>query len=201
MHPPGEVEQCCMFLLALLIVHAFRYGLTRGTTLNEILQHAADAPDRSVARLSPTRPILAALQRLGGLDLDYPAGTNQLQNAIKEMGLISNILTPIHMDAIRVGAAQDMAGLGSAEDGGGLVNDEVRRLLGHNQTTFARGVNEAYAGAAGRGFKDDSSKAQAIYLYSIKEIIHRAPWAARSWNSEVQRAPHPPPYPPRREKM
>jgi hypothetical protein len=94
LHPLSDPRQRHMCPLTWLLVHALRHGLVRGSTIQEVLQHAIDAADSNVIWLYPDRPVLAAFNSKSTreLDLSKPAGTAQVLQSIKQMGIVSNIL-------------------------------------------------------------------------------------------------------------
>ncbi|KAK9314252.1 hypothetical protein V1522DRAFT_436978 [Lipomyces starkeyi] len=73
--------------IALLLILALRHGLVLGTTIEQVLEYAANA-DAKVVWLFPDRPLFAAFSHksTSECDLDNPAGNHQ------RMGIISNIL-------------------------------------------------------------------------------------------------------------
>ncbi|KAK9316758.1 hypothetical protein V1524DRAFT_425467 [Lipomyces starkeyi] len=102
-----------MCTVSLLMIHALRHGLVVGSNIQEVLEHAANTADGRVVWTFPDRPILCAFTRTGVkmCDLDEPARTQQLLESVKQMGVVSNILTRVYTHAIRLGAAQDIAHL------------------------------------------------------------------------------------------
>lgn len=132
--------------ITLILVHALRHGLVRGTTIQEVLDHAAHAADRTVQWLFPDRPVVTAFTTRGekSCQLDKPAGIDQVLQSTKMMGIVANIMTRVHPHALRLGAAKDIARLLPATSGWGFVTGEVRQALAHN--AFQRGVTETYAG-------------------------------------------------------
>jgi len=78
-----------------LIVHALRHGLVSGSTIQDFLNHEVDAADSKVIWLSPDRPVLAAFTSKSTRehDTNKPAGIDQVLQSIKQMDIVSNILT------------------------------------------------------------------------------------------------------------
>ncbi|KAK9239336.1 hypothetical protein V1525DRAFT_417743 [Lipomyces kononenkoae] len=123
--------------IALLLIHALRHGLVLGSTIEQVLEYAATA---SMPKLS------GSFQIVRECDLDKPAITGQVQQTIKRMGIISNILSRVCVHGLRLGAAQDVAHLPMAKDGAGFTTDQVRQSLGHSPSALHRGVTEKYVG-------------------------------------------------------
>ncbi|KAK9245323.1 hypothetical protein V1506DRAFT_521936 [Lipomyces tetrasporus] len=158
-----------MCIVSLLLIHALRHGLVVGSSILDVLEHAANTADGRVIWTFPDRPVLCAITSTGvrRCDLDRPARTSQLLDSVKQMGLVSNILTRVYVHATRLGAAQDVAHLPQAE-GLGFATNEVRQSLGHHNSAFQRGITEAYAGSPTREFYNDRAK---------REFVHR--WGAQ----------------------
>lgn len=79
-------------------------------------------------------------------DLSKPALPSQLLHTIKEMGLVSNILTRVYIHATRLSAIRDEAYLLKSNEGYRYCTDELRQSLGYKSTTAAKGVTERYVG-------------------------------------------------------
>lgn len=82
------------------------------STIYDVLRNAANAAHRRIVWLYPNRSVVAFLSGSHGpsaIDLDRPAGTDQLRAILKQMALVANILTPVHVHALRHGATQDIA--------------------------------------------------------------------------------------------
>ncbi|KAK9362904.1 hypothetical protein V1504DRAFT_446817 [Lipomyces starkeyi] len=124
--------------IALLLIHALRHGLVLGSTIEQVLEYAANASDAKVVWLFSDRPLFAAFSNKSssGCDLDNPAGNDQVLQAIKRMAIISNILCRVSVHGLRLGAAQDIAHLPSASDGSGFTTDQVRQSLVHSHSAF-----------------------------------------------------------------
>jgi len=119
--------------LAWLLVHALRHGLVHGQTLNQVLDRALTKPDHRIEWVHPTYPVLPAFTANGSVKLRSPASIAQLNSTVKEMGLVSNILGRVHLHALRLGAARDVAHLPrSVTDGSGVTTDREKQYLDHN---------------------------------------------------------------------
>lgn len=148
LQPLGTSHTCHVCPISLLLVHALRHGLVRGSTLQDILTKAAARADRRVVWLFPDRPVLAAFAHSGAhVCLDRPARVDQLRDSIRTIGLAGGVLDRIYVHATRLGAARDMAHLPEAAlDGHGFNVDAVRQRLGHSHWAMQSGVTEAYIG-------------------------------------------------------
>lgn len=156
MRPLQDTKFQHMCPLALLLAHALRHGLVHGTTIQEVLQHTAQSPDKKIQWLYPMRPVVALFNRTPTLhiELDHPAGIDQLYQSIMRMGIISNVLTRVYTHALRIGAAKDVAHLpkDKDKDGAGFSTNSVRQSLNHTNASRQRGVTDAYAGHPTREF-------------------------------------------------
>ncbi|KAK9358485.1 hypothetical protein V1504DRAFT_442101 [Lipomyces starkeyi] len=114
----GDPRYRHMCTVSLLMIHALRHGLVVGSTIQEVLEHASNAADGRVVWTFPDRPVLCAFTKTGvkRCELDKPAATQQLRLSVKQMGIVSNILT------------RDVAHLPQAE-GLGFTTNEVRQSL------------------------------------------------------------------------
>ncbi|KAK9246717.1 hypothetical protein V1506DRAFT_505362 [Lipomyces tetrasporus] len=65
--------------IALLLIHALRHGLVLGSTIEQVLEYAANASDAKVVWLFPDRPLFAAFSHksTSECDLDKAAGNDQ----------------------------------------------------------------------------------------------------------------------------
>ena len=140
--------------VALILALALRHGLVRGTTIQEVLDHAAQVANRTVEWLFPNHPVISASATEGtiGCRLDKPAQINQVLQSTQMMGVAASILTQVHPHALRLGAAKDVAHLSSATSGSGFATGEVRQALGYSQAAFMQGLTEMYVGAPTRKF-------------------------------------------------
>jgi len=75
------------------------------------------------------------------------------------MGLISNLLSPVTLHALRYGHAQDVAHL-PRDQTAGFVDDSIRQSLSHAPTTLMRGTTEMYTGPHTREIYNDRAAAQ-----------------------------------------
>ncbi|KAK9359566.1 hypothetical protein V1504DRAFT_457655 [Lipomyces starkeyi] len=66
--------------IALLLIHALRHGLVLGSTVEQVLEYAANASDAKVVWLFPDRPLFASFSHnsTNKCDLDKPAGNEQV---------------------------------------------------------------------------------------------------------------------------
>ncbi|KAK9372787.1 uncharacterized protein V1513DRAFT_466306 [Lipomyces chichibuensis] len=168
LRPLGDPRYRHMCTVSLLMIHALRHGLVVGSTIQEVLEHASNAADGRVVWTFPDRPVLCAFTNgVRKCDLDKPADTGQLRLSVKQMEIVSNILTRVYTRATRLGAAQDVSHLPQAE-GLGFTTNEVRQSLGHHNKAFQRGITEGYAGSPMREFYNDRAK---------REFVH--PWGAK----------------------
>ena len=144
---PLEDSEKHMCIISLILIHALRHGMVRGSTLQEVLDDTIDAPDSTIVWLYPNRPVTAAISShtMRTMDLEKPAQPSQMLSAIKEMGLISNLLSPVTLHSLRYGAAQDTAHLPPAL-GAGFTDDATRQTMGHAAATLSRGLTEMYVG-------------------------------------------------------
>jgi hypothetical protein len=158
-----------MCVISVLLIHALRQGMVRGSTLSEVLENAIAAPDSCIIWTFPDRPVLPAIisNKTRRVDLEKPARPDQILRVIKEMGLISNILSPVTLHALRYGNAQDVAHL-PRDQTAGFVDDSVRQTLSHAPVTLMYGTTEMYTGAHTRETYKDRAAAQ-----------YRNPWGAK----------------------
>ncbi|MCJ1268077.1 hypothetical protein MMC22_007963, partial [Lobaria immixta] len=104
--------------------------------------------DGKIAWLFPHRPVLTAFT---------------MKRNIKAMGLISNVLSNVHVHALRHDAAQDEAHLPSAKDGAGA--------------TFQDGITRAYA---------DHSTRDSLNDHTENEFVN--PWGAKLSDTSAYKA-------------
>ena len=133
--------------IALLLIHAMRHSLVRGKTINEVLEHTASSRLRQIEWLYPHRPVLGVIRLIPvyHVDLDSPSSTWVVNNWVKKMGLVSNILSRVHIHAARLGTAQDVSHL-DIKPGSGFASDNVRQVLHHTHRTSTLGVTDNYVG-------------------------------------------------------
>lgn len=98
--------------ISLLLLHCLRHGLVPGTTVDEVLQNAWRRSDRTVAWQFPTRPVLPRLSR-HRCELDRPARSNHIREALTEMGIVSGIVGRLPSYGLRLGHANEVAKLPS----------------------------------------------------------------------------------------
>jgi len=163
---PKENQMC---IVSLILIHALRHGMVRGSTIDEVLNNAIRTPDSHIAWLYPHRPLLTAIKAktMKTVNLDQPANPSQMLRTVKEMGLISNLLSPVTLHALRYGAAQDVAHL-PRNHAAGFVDDTVRQSLGHSNDAMHRGVTEMYAGSHTRETYNDRAAAKFSHVWGAK---------------------------------
>lgn len=143
----------------LLLTHALRNGLVFGTTLQEVLDHTVGSPNRKLVWKFPKLPVLTAIARKPHrCNLEEATRPHQPLNAIKEMGLISNVVSRVYMHATRLGAARDIAHLPKSNEGGGITTHDVRQALGHTMEAFRGGTTERYVGDPSIEFYNQRAK-------------------------------------------
>lgn len=149
LRPLDDVQYVHMCPIALLLTHALRNGLVHGTTLEEVLDNAMKQPDRRVMWKFPDRPVLVSFEWHDGprrCALDHPVTNRQVHTTIKQMGVISGILTRIHPHSLRLGTIRDVAHIKKNPDNTFASLDEIRRYAGHSDTSMRNGITEWYAG-------------------------------------------------------
>ncbi|TAQ88753.1 hypothetical protein B7494_g2950 [Chlorociboria aeruginascens] len=169
LRPLEDANESHMCIISLILTHAFRHNLVRGTTMQEVLNNAIEAPNSEIVWLYPDRPIITAFERIGytKIDLEKTAHPDQLLRTIKEMGIISNIISPVTTHALRFGAAQDTAHL-TRNAANGFVDDTVRQTIGHSTASMNRGTTEVYAGNPTRETYNDRATAQFSHAWAAK---------------------------------
>ncbi|KAJ5522257.1 hypothetical protein N7527_006372 [Penicillium freii] len=156
LRPLDDVECAHVCPITWLLVHSLRNGLVYGTTLPEVLNRAFDRADRRIEWTQPSFPVLAAFTHgPTRCDLPKPALIYQLLRTIKEMGLISNILSRVYMHATRLGAIRDIAHLPRSNESFGYTTDEHRQILMHKPSSINRGVTEKYIGDTSQELYND----------------------------------------------
>lgn len=141
--------------ITLLIIHALRHGLVRGSTVEEVLENAAMAANKQVEWLYPHYPVLAASGSNHSCDVERPAAAAQLLASVKKMALVSNFLSFVTVEALRRGAAQDLAHLPPPKDGAGFTENKVRQSFNHSSAAQHAGITENYAGGPTREYFND----------------------------------------------
>ncbi|KAK4959276.1 hypothetical protein LTR10_004078 [Elasticomyces elasticus] len=137
-----------------------------GYRLQNILAHAAQQPQQKIVWTYPNRPVLAQVElSRHKLALDKPAGTDQVNDTIKRMGVVSDLIGRVHSHALRSGAARDIASLPktavNAEDRPGFNADNLKDSLGHSVQAAASGLSRAYAGNSAIDFYAARAAAKA----------------------------------------
>ncbi|KAI6788227.1 hypothetical protein KC361_g9166 [Hortaea werneckii] len=147
--PLGKVEHNHMCPIAWLLVHALRHSLVADASLQDVLNRAFARTDRQVEWLYPSRPVLASIDQRSEamihIDLDKPAGAQQLLRSTKEMGVLAGMLDRAYTHAIRLGHARDIAQLPTNAPVG-YNTDHVRQSLGHTAKSSYKGVTDNYIG-------------------------------------------------------
>ncbi|KAI3398505.1 hypothetical protein diail_9029 [Diaporthe ilicicola] len=157
--PLDDVQSIHVCPIALLLVHALRNGLVHGTTLEEVLSHTAGRPDLHVEWKHPERPILTAIARKPSrCDLDVVTSPHQVLNTIKQMGLISGMLSRVYAHSLRLGAIRDYTHLTKPVSDIGVSSDDIRRFAGHTHTSMVKGVTERYSGDLARDHYNDRAE-------------------------------------------
>ncbi|KAF8854058.1 hypothetical protein BDZ45DRAFT_806147 [Acephala macrosclerotiorum] len=158
-----------MCVISVLLIHALRHGLVHGSTLSEVLENAIAAPDSCVVWTFPDRPVLTAVlaNKTRRVDLEQPARPDQVLRVIKHMGLISNILSPVRLHALRYGNAQDVAHL-PRDQTAGFVDGTVRQTMSHAPVTLMNGTTEMYTGVHTRETYNDRAAAQYTHPWGAK---------------------------------
>ncbi|KAJ4373385.1 hypothetical protein N0V83_003680 [Neocucurbitaria cava] len=147
LRPLDDVESVHVCPIALLLVHALRNGLVHGTTVEEVLRHTLAQADRHVKWIYPDRPILTAIARKPSrCDLDVVTSPWQINDTVKQMGVLSGMLTRVHAHALRLGAIRDYAHMPKNTSNTIVSTDDLRRFAGHSHTAMTKGVTEKYVG-------------------------------------------------------
>jgi hypothetical protein len=146
-----------------LLIHALRNGLVLAKTLPDVLNQALSRPDHAVEWTNPCYPVLSsfARDRPRRCDLVKPASPYQLSGTIREMGLISNILSRVYTHAMRSGAIRDIAHLPKTNESFGVTTDEHRQFLHHSRQTMNDGITERYVGEHTRELFNERAANQA----------------------------------------
>ena len=82
--------------MVLLLIYALQHRLIHGSTVQQVLDHAAHAANDIVKWLYPNRPVVVAFMTQGSRSciLQQIAERGQVLQTVKQIGLISNILPP-----------------------------------------------------------------------------------------------------------
>jgi hypothetical protein len=166
---PLEDSERHMCIVSLILIHALRHGMVRGSTIQEVLNDTIDAHDSTIVWLYPDRPVTASISQhtMRTMDLENPAHPCQMLRTIKEMGLISNLLSPVTVHSLRYGAAQDTAHLPRVAVAG-FTDDTVRQTMGHTHESMTRGVTEMYAGKHTQETYNLRAAAQYVPRWGLK---------------------------------
>jgi hypothetical protein len=134
-----------------------------------VLDDAIGNADSKIVWLYPQRPVIAAIQSdtTRKMDLGKPATPKQLLRTIKNMGLISNILTPVTVHSLRNGSAQDVAHLPRVAHAG-FTDNSVRQTMGHDNRSLFLGTTESYVGAPTRLTYNDRAANQFEHRWGAK---------------------------------
>ena len=150
MQPLDDPKYNVVCPIALLVALALRHMLVEGSTATDIFTRACARTDRRIIWKFPYLPVCPAF--CGAEDhgsarclLDKAAVTSQALDLLKQMGLVSNLLSRVHVHALREGHARDVAHL-EVKSGQGLVTNEVRLSLGHSERTYRNGTTQKYIG-------------------------------------------------------
>ncbi|KAK5722526.1 hypothetical protein LTR15_005757 [Elasticomyces elasticus] len=124
----------------------------------------------------PNTPVLAQVElSRHKLALDKPAGTDQVNDTIKRIGLVSDLIGRVHSHSLRSGAARDIASLPktavNAQDRPGFNADNLRDSLGHSVQAAASGLSRAYAGNSAIDFYAARAAAKANHKMLPKFAI------------------------------
>jgi hypothetical protein len=145
LRPLDDVQFIHVCPIALLLIHALRHGLVYGTTIEEVLNHTAAQTDLQVKWTRPDLPVLPAFSSDGiRCELDHVAPTKQLNNTVRDMGVVAGLLSRAHAHALRLGAIRDFAH--TVKTTSNPNADEVRAFAGHSHGAMTKGVTEQYIG-------------------------------------------------------
>ncbi|KAK7707157.1 hypothetical protein SLS64_007367 [Diaporthe eres] len=159
LRPLDDVQSIHVCPIALLLVHALRNGLVHGTTLQEVLSHTAARPDLHVEWTHPTRPVLTAIGRKPSrCDLDVVTTPRRVLDTIKQMGLLSGMLSRVYAHSLRLGALRDYAHLPKTASNTTASTDDLRKFAGHTHTAMTKGVTEKYVGDLARDYYNDRAE-------------------------------------------
>lgn len=162
---PLDADSIHVCPIALLLVHALRHGLVHGTTLEEVLAHTAARPDLHVEWKYPERPVLTAVSRTRPVrcELDSVSEGRQVRTAIKQMGLVSGMLSRVYAHSLRLGALRDHAHLTKKASTTLPGTEDVRRVAGHTYTSMQKGTTDAYIGDVARDYYNDRAENGGVH--------------------------------------
>lgn len=159
LRPLDDVQSIHVCPIALLLVHALRNGLVHGTTVQEVLRHTAAQPDLHVKWTHPERPVLTTIGRKPSrCDLDVVTTPGKILNTIKQMGIISGMLSRVYAHSLRLGALRDYAHLPKSASKAVASTDDIRKFAGHNYTSMTKGVTDQYVGDIARDYYNDRAE-------------------------------------------
>jgi len=117
-NPLEDRSHNAVCVIKVLLIVALRLGMVYGTTIREVLQHAAARHDRMVQWKHPERPVLCQMRkRSGPLALDKPLPAVQLTAFLRQVALVAGVLDRVSSHAVRRGAIRDSAHLKEAVAG------------------------------------------------------------------------------------
>ena len=119
-----------------------------GSTLEEILEHAWARFDKTIQWTRPREPLIPACEKSLSqfLDLQKPAGPDQVESTVRQMSLGSGILAKIIPHDIRRGGARDLSHLPKDQVWGGVAHEGIAAALGHSLKSFQSGLTQEYVG-------------------------------------------------------
>ena len=125
---------------------ALRSGNVGATTIDGLLQAAANRRDKKVVWTQPTRSVLCAFSKNGiSVLFDKPAGNHQLTNIMTEAAPKGGVLAKLHSHDLRRGLARDAANINTPIKG--YATDAVAAVLGHSEGSKKHGVTAGYVGS------------------------------------------------------
>lgn len=149
LRPLEDADSIHVCPVALMVCHALRNGLVHGRTVEDLLHHTASQTDRHVVWIYPDRPVMTAIARKPSrCDLDVVTTPTKVCTIVKEMGLISGMISRAYTHALRLGAIRDYSHLDRSTLGKTSSTDDIRRYAGHSHGSMHKGVTEGYAGDA-----------------------------------------------------
>ncbi|SMR55134.1 unnamed protein product [Zymoseptoria tritici ST99CH_1E4] len=149
---PSSLHMCA---ISWMLIHTLRHGLVEGgTTLQQVLDHAAMRPDKRIMWTHPDRPVIPAFGGQGydrahnPCQLDTPAQAKQVLYSIQAMGKAAGILDRVYFHATRAGGARDASQLKNQPGAPNLTfnRESLGGLLGHNAGTRSANTTIRYVG-------------------------------------------------------
>lgn len=136
--PLEKPEQSVICPIKLILIHALRHGYVHGTTIQQVLDHAAARSDRIIQWTKPDNPVLCQMVRTGAfLNLEQPANIKLINVSVKIMGLLAGVIGRITARSIRNGAARDNAHLKKIP---GTDHRAAALLMGHKEKSVVSGT-------------------------------------------------------------